>query len=82
MKFLGKLFTIVGVAMLGVVGALAQTEDTVTDVLIDAIQQSALLQVAVSEVQYTNFPSQGPVSTSMTRVVPHLLLLDLHLIRK
>ena len=80
MKFLGKLFTIVGVAMLGVVGALAQTEDTVTDALIDAIQQSAHLQVAVFEVQDDNFPSQGPVSSSMTRAV-HLLIIDLHLTR-
>ena len=66
MIFLGKLFTVVGVAMLGVVGSLAQTEDTVGNVILEAIQQTAQLQLQLSEVNSTNFHSEGPVSYSMT----------------
>ena len=69
MKFLGKLFTVVGVAMLGVVGALAQTEDTVANAVIDLSRQSEQLQLAVSELNSTTLPSQGQVSYSMTWAV-------------
>lgn len=72
MIFLGKLFTVVGVAMLGVVGSLAQTEDTVGNVILEAIQQTAQLQLQLFEVNSTNFHSEGPVSYSLTQAV-HLL---------
>ena len=68
MIFLGKLFTVVGVAILGVVGSLAQTEDsdTIGNAILEAIQQTAKLQLQLSEVNSTNFHSEGPVSYSMT----------------
>ena len=81
MIFLGKLPTVVGVAMLSVVGALAQTEDTVGQAILEAIKQTAQLQLELSEVNSTNFHSEGPVSYSMTRAV-HLLTIKCPLIRQ
>ncbi|RPD59239.1 hypothetical protein L226DRAFT_614068 [Lentinus tigrinus ALCF2SS1-7] len=60
MKFLGKLFTVVGVVMLGVVGTLAQDEKTVVNGIMAVTEQSAKLQFTVSELNVGNFFRQGP----------------------
>ncbi|KAI0688302.1 hypothetical protein C8T65DRAFT_674588 [Cerioporus squamosus] len=67
MKFLGKLFTVFGVAMLGVVGALAQTENTVVNAIRSVTEQSASLQVVVSEIKRSNIPTRGPEIASGLR---------------
>ncbi|KAI0700552.1 hypothetical protein C8T65DRAFT_657715 [Cerioporus squamosus] len=66
MKFLGKLFTVLGVAMLGV-GALAQTENTVVNAIRSVTEQSASLQVVVSEIKRSNIPTRGPEIASGLR---------------
>ena len=61
MTFFRTLFTVVGVAMLGVVGALAQDEDTVIHAIQSITDQSANFQVIVSKITIRNIVQTGPV---------------------
>ena len=61
MKFFRTLFTVVGVAMLGVVGTLAQDEDTVIEAIQSVTDQSANFQVLVSKITIRNIVQTGPV---------------------
>ena len=61
MKFFRTLFTVIGVAMLGVVGTLAQDEDTVIEAIQSVTDQSANFQVLVSKITIRNIVQTGPV---------------------
>ena len=61
MKFFRTLFTVIGVAMLGVVGTLAQDEDTVIEAIQSITDQSANFQVIVSKITIRNIVQTGPV---------------------
>ena len=61
MKFFRTLFTVIGVAMLGVVGTLAQDEDTVIEAIQAITDQSANFQVLVSKITIRNIVQTGPV---------------------
>ena len=61
MKFFRTLFAVIGVAMLGVVGTLAQDEDTVIEAIQSVTDQSANFQVLVSKITIRNIVQTGPV---------------------
>ncbi|KAI1791503.1 hypothetical protein LXA43DRAFT_1094401 [Ganoderma leucocontextum] len=59
MKFFSKAFTAVAIVAMGVVGALAQSENVVVSGIQSVTTASATLQVSVSSLSVTNFPSKG-----------------------
>ena len=66
MKFLGKLVTVVGVAVLAVVGALAQEEQVVINIINAVAEESYTLQTTVSQLNSSS--SQQDFLVSFSRI--------------